>query len=52
MSDSRRKKCFCLQKIENLKEFEIASLNIDSLLRDVDELGLMLPNFEIDIFAW
>ena len=51
MSDSEGKKDSCLHKIKNLRGFKIASLNINSLLRHVDELRLMLTNSKIDVFA-
>ena len=51
MSDSEGKKDSCLHKIKNLRGFKIAGLNINSLLRHVDELRLMLPNSKIDVFA-
>jgi exonuclease III len=40
--------CIKLKKLRGLK---IASLNINSLLRHVDELRLMLSDSEIDVFA-
>ena len=51
MSASEGKKDSCLHKIRNLKGFKIARLNINSLLRHVDELQLILPNSKIDAFA-
>ena len=51
MSDSEGKKDSCLHKFQNLRGLKIASLNINSLLRHVDELRLMLSNSEIDVFA-
>ena len=44
MSDPEGKKDSCLHEIKNLRGFKIASLNINSLLRHVDELRLMLTN--------
>ena len=49
MSDSEGKKDSCLHKIKNLRGFKI--LNINSLLRQADELCLMLPNSKIGVFA-
>ena len=51
MSDSEGKKDSCLLKIKNLRGLKMASLNINSLLRHVDELRLMLPNSKIDVFT-
>ena len=50
MSDSEGKKDSCLHKFKNLRGLKIASLNINSLLRHVDELRLMLSDSEIDVF--
>ena len=51
MPDSEGKKDSCLHKIKKLRGLKIASLNINSLLRHVDELRLMLSDSEIDVFA-
>jgi exonuclease III len=51
VSDSEGKKDSCLHKIKNLRGLKIASLNINSLLRHIDELRLMLSDSEIDVFA-
>ena len=40
-----------MHKIKNSKGFKIAGLNINSPLRHVDELRLMLPNSKIDVFV-
>ena len=40
-----------MHKFNNLKGFKMSSLNINSLLRHVDEVRLMFPIFEIDVFA-
>ena len=48
MSDSKGKKDYFFHEINNLKGFKMPSLNINSLLRYVDELRLMSPIFEID----
>ena len=51
MPDSEGKKDSYLHKIKKLRGLKIASLNINSLLRHVDELRLMLSDSEIDVFA-
>ena len=51
MPDSEGKKDSCLHKIKKLRGLKIASLNINSLLRHVDELRLILSDSEIDVFA-
>jgi exonuclease III len=51
MPDSEGKKDSYLHKIKKLRGLKIASFNINSLLRHVDELRLMLSDSEIDVFA-
>ena len=51
MPDSKGKKDSCLHKIKKVRGLKIASLNVNSLLRHVDELRLMLSDSEIDVFA-
>ena len=51
MPDYEGKKDSYLHKIKKLRGLKIASLNINSLLRHVDELRLMLSDSEIDVFA-
>ena len=51
MSDSKGKKDSFLPKINKLQGFKMPSLNINIFLRHVDELRLMFPIFEIDVFA-
>lgn len=51
MADSEGIKYSCLDEIKILKGFKIASLNINSLLKHIDELRLILTKSEIDVFA-
>jgi hypothetical protein len=51
MPDSEGKKDSYLHKIKKLRGLKTASLNINSLLRHVDQLRLMLSDSEIDVFA-
>ena len=43
--------CSALQDIANLKGFRIASLNINSLLKHIEELRFILANFPLDMLA-
>ena len=51
MSDSEGNKDICLHDIKNLKGFKIASLNINSLLRHIDELRMTITNLEVDVLT-
>ena len=51
MSVSEGNKDISLHEIKNLKGFKIASLNINSLLRHIDELRMTITNLEVDVLA-
>ena len=43
--------CSALQDIANLRGFRIASLNVKSLLKHIEELRFILTNFPLDMLA-
>ena len=51
MSVSEGNKDTSLHEIKNLKGFKIASLNINSHLRYIDEFRMTIPNLEVDVLA-